>query len=76
LHINKLSTSNDKKLDKILSKHATVFKGLGKLKDVKVQLNIDQDQTPKIQPNRRIPFHICNNVKKVLEELEHEDVIE
>jgi hypothetical protein len=76
LHINKLSTTNDKKLDKILSKHATVFKGLGKLNDVKVQLNIDQDQTPKIQPNRRIPFHIRNKVKNALEELEQEDVID
>ena len=76
LHINKLSTTNDKNLDKILSKHATVFKGLGKPNDVKVQLNIDQDQTPKIQPNRRIPFHIRNKVKNALEELEQEDVIE
>ena len=75
MHINKLSTTNDKKLDKILSKHATVFKGLGKLHDViKEQLNIDQDQTPKIQPNRRIPFHIRNKVKNALEELEQEDV--
>jgi hypothetical protein len=76
LHINKLSTTNDKKLDKILSKHTTVFKGLGKLNDVKLQLYIDQDQTPKIQPNRRIPFHIRNKVKNALEELEQEDVIE
>ena len=54
-----------------------VFKGLGKLHDViKVQLNIDQDQTPKMQPNRRIPFHIRNKVKNALEELEQEDVIE
>jgi hypothetical protein len=76
LHINKLSTTNDNNLNKILSKHATVFKGLGKLNDVKVQLNIDQDQTPKIQPNRRIPFHIRNKVKNALEALEQEDVIE
>ena len=37
-----MSTTKDKKLDKILSKHATVFTGLGKLNDIKIKLNIDQ----------------------------------
>jgi hypothetical protein len=46
LNINKLSTTNDKIFDKILSKHTTVFKVLGKLNDVKIQLYIDRDQTP------------------------------
>ena len=36
LHINKLSNNKDKKLDRILAKHATVFEGLGKLNDVKI----------------------------------------
>ena len=51
LHINKLSNTNDKRLDKLLTKHATVFKVLGKLKDVQIKLNIDHEQNPKIQPN-------------------------
>ena len=52
------------------------FTGLGKLNDVKIKLNIDQDKTPKVQPNRRTLFHIRNKVKNALEELEQEDVIE
>ena len=69
LHINRLSNTNDKRLDKILTKHATVIKGLGKLKDVQIKLNIDHEQNPKIQPTRRIPFHIHDKVKYVLEVL-------
>ena len=76
LHINKLSNTKDKKLDKILTKHATVFEGLGKLNDVTIKLNIDPEQTPKTQPTRRIPFHIRDQVKHALEALEQDDVIE
>ena len=76
LHINKLSNNNDRKLDRILAKHATVFEGLGKLNDVKIKLNIDRDQASKSQPTRRIPFHIRDKVKHALEALEQDDVIE
>ena len=63
-------------LDKILTNHATVFKGLGKLKDVQIKLNIDHEKSPKIQPTQRIPFHIRDKVKYALEVLEQDDVIE
>ena len=67
LHLNKIKsapntvnkTIKDAKLSKLLSKHKEVFNGLGKLKDHTVKLNIDKEITPTAQPQRRIPFHIC-----------------
>ena len=76
LHLHKVSTTKDNKLDAILHKHAKVFHGLGKLKGDKVKLNIDKDHTPKAQPQRRIPFHIRADVQHALEELQQQDIIE
>jgi uncharacterized protein (DUF2249 family) len=77
LHLNKVSTTKDNKLDAILRKHATVFNGLGRLlKGDKMKLNIDKDHTPKVQPQQRIPFHICEDVQRALEELQQQDIIE
>jgi hypothetical protein len=76
LHVNKLTESKDAKIDEILSKHAKVFSGLGKLKGEQVKLNIDQHQPPKTQPQRRIPYHIREKVQAALEELEKSDIIE
>ena len=84
LHLNKIKSSpsvvnktiKDAKLSKLLSKHREVFKGLGKLKDHKVKLNIDKEKTPTAHPQRRIPFHICEKVGEALKELESEGIIE
>ncbi len=38
--------------------------------------NIDKDHTPKVQPQQRIPFHICEDVQRTLEELQQQDIIE
>ena len=67
LHLNKIKsapnivnkTIKDAELSKLLSKHKEVFKGLGKLKDHKAKLNIDKEIILTAQPQRRIPFHIC-----------------
>jgi hypothetical protein len=75
LHLNHVTTKDDN-LDKILGKHTKVFHGLGKLKGVTVKLDIDKDQIPKAQPQRRIPYHIRNKVQDALKALEKEDVIE
>ena len=76
LHLHKVSSTKDNKLDAILNKHANVFNGLGKLKGDKIKLNIDKDHTPKAQPQRRIPFHIRADIQRALEELEQQDIIE
>ena len=68
LHVNKLSQvsanvkSTDPKLKKLLNKHASVFTGLGKLKNQNVKLSIDESVLPKAQPQRRIPYHIRDKV--------------
>ena len=64
LHLHKVSSTNDNKLDGILNKHANVFNGLGKLKDDKIKLNIDKEHTPKAQPQRRVPFHIRADIQR------------
>ncbi|CAB4006435.1 Retrovirus-related Pol poly from transposon [Paramuricea clavata] len=76
LYLNKVSMTKDKKLGKILDKHAKVFSDLGKLKGEKVELNIDKEHAPKAQPQRRIPYHIREDVKCALSELEQQDIIE
>ncbi|XP_065058440.1 uncharacterized protein K02A2.6-like [Rhopilema esculentum] len=75
LHLNTLSR-NDTQIDEILNKYPEVFDGLGKLKDDTVTLSIDHSQTPKIQPQRRIPYHMRQKVKEALKKLEKEDTIE
>ena len=76
LHLHKVSSTNDNKLDGILEKHAKVFNGLGKLKGDKIKLNMDKEHTPKAQPQRRIPFHIRADIQRALEELEQQHIIE
>ena len=41
-----------------------------------MKLNIDKEQAPKAQPQRRIPYHIREEVKCALSELEQQDIIE
>ena len=76
VHLNKLSETNDKKLDSIINKHSNVFNGLGKLKRETVKLNIDKNQTPRAQRQRRIPYHIRDKVQTALKQLEEQDIIE
>ena len=63
LHLDKLSETNDKKLDSIINKHSNVFNGLGRLQGETVKLNIDKNQTPRAQRQRRIPYHIRDKVQ-------------
>ena len=75
LHINQVKTK-DGSIDNILQKHSKVFDGLGKLKDTKISLSIDVNKAPKVQPQRRIPYHVRQKVKTALKELEEQDIIE
>ncbi|CAB4036769.1 Hypothetical predicted protein [Paramuricea clavata] len=53
-----------------------LFNGVGKLKDHKVKLHIDESIPPVAQTHRRIPFHLRKQVEKKLEEMEKDDIIE
>ena len=60
----------------IMTEFKDVFHGVGKLKDYKIKLHIDNNVQPVAQPHRRIPFQVRKQVEKKLEELEANDIIE
>lgn len=76
IHVNKISTQSDSKVENMVKKYDTLFNGLGKLKAEPVKLNIDRETAPKAQPQRRIPYHIREKVGEALKELEDSDIIE
>ena len=51
----------------MLDQYPELFNGVGKLKDFKVKLHIDESVTPVAQTTRRVPFHIRKDVEKQLE---------
>ena len=57
-------------------RYPTLFQGIGKLKDVEVQLHINEAVTPVAQQPRRIPFHIRQKVEAELLSLEKKGIIE
>ena len=54
---------------KLLEDYADLFNGLGKLKEKKVHLHIDENIPPIVQRYRRVPFY----VRKDIEELKAKD---
>ena len=60
----------------LLKKYPELFQGIGKLKDTKIKLHIDENVPPVAQHHRRIPFHMREKVEKELERLERLDIIE
>ena len=61
LNINQLANIHTlvapSKLDKVLDKHALLFKeGIGMLRHVKIKLQVNQDVPPKCFKARSIPF--------------------
>ena len=74
LHINQIKESplsHD-----IENKFPDLFNGIGRLKDVEVQLHIDSTVEPVAQRARRIPFHIRKKVETELSNLEQQGIIE
>ena len=49
--------------------------GVGKLRDCKVKLRVDETVEPVVQRQHRIPFHIRKKVEAELDHLEEEDII-
>jgi transposase InsO family protein len=67
-----LSTSTDA----LITQFSDLFDGLGKLKDVQVELHIDETVPAVAQPHRRIPFHVRKQLEEQLERDEKSGVIE
>lgn len=61
---------------KLVEEYADIFQGIGKLKSEGVQIHIDPEAKPTVQPHRRIPFHIRRKVECELDALEKAGIIE
>ena len=59
-----------------LPKRYKCFSGLGKLRDFKLKLHIDESILPVAQQARRIPFNLRDKVEREIENLLEADVIE
>lgn len=60
----------------IFSEFRECFEGVGKLKDFKAKLHIDETVKPVAQRPRPVPFGIREKKEKKLEELAKADIIE
>ena len=67
-----------KRLEKLITSYwQTLFTGeIGKLKDTKIKLHINDKIPPVAQAERRIPFALRKKVQKEIEHLEQQDIIE
>ena len=69
-------TSGSSKAEQLCQTYSSIFEGIGKLKDVEVDLHIDPNAQPVQQPHRRIPFHVRKDVEKELKSMMDNDLIE
>ena len=53
-----------------------IFEGIGKLKDCKIMLHINENIKPMSQTHRRQPFHTRKKVEAEIEKLLQQDIIE
>ncbi|XP_011697755.1 PREDICTED: uncharacterized protein K02A2.6-like [Wasmannia auropunctata] len=63
-------------ISKIDEREESVFEGIGKLKDFRLVLPIDNSCVSMAQPVRRIPFKIRDKIKNEIEKLLKADIIE
>ena len=63
-------------VEELLGKFSDTFEGIGKMKGIKVDLNIDADVKPVAQPLRRIPFSVRPKIGEEVRRLQEEDIIE
>ena len=74
---NEMPRQIERNADALLKEFPRLFSGkLGKIKDVKVKLDIDDTVRPVRQSQRPIPFHLRAAVEKELLQQEAEGIIE
>ena len=66
----------DNSVEQLVLEYAELFTGLGKLKDYKVHLHIDDTIQPVAQMHRRIPFHVRKDLEAQLKADEDLGVIQ
>ena len=60
----------------IASEYHCLFHGIGKHKNAKVKIRVDESVTPVAQVNPRIPYHYQDKLKEQLQKLEEAGVVE
>ena len=60
----------------MLEKYNDRFQGIGKLKRIQVDLNVDHDFKPVTQPPRRQPFSVRQKMEEEIKHLIDQDIIE
>ena len=63
-------------ISKLVGEYADLFKGIGKMKGVQVDLHIDSAILYVAEPLRRIPFSVRPKLEEELEKLMADDIIE
>lgn len=63
-------------VDELLEEFKDRFVGMGKLKGVQVDLNVDPGVKPVGQPPRRQPFSVRQKMEEELQHLLEQDIIE
>ena len=76
IDIAAVGTSSQTIGEALQEKYPEVFSGVGKLKDRTVQLHIDPNVKPVVQPIRRTPFSLRSKVEEKVKELIDLDIIE
>ena len=67
---------NEKSTESLLEEYKDRFSGIGKMAKTEVKLHINPDIQPIQQKQRRIPFHLRNDLEDELNRLENLDIIE
>ena len=63
-------------LNEVLENYKDRFQGIGKLKGIQVDLNVDPDFKPVAQPPRRQPFSVRQKMEEEIQHLIDRDIIE
>ena len=63
-------------LNEVLEKYEDWFQGIGKLKGIQVDLNVDPDLKPVAQPPRRQSFSVRQKMEEEIKHLIDQDIIE
>ena len=69
-------TNNDSEINNIITEYKDVFQGLGKMKNIKISFDINENIPPVSQHLRKIPYHMRKKVETKIKELMDLDIIE
>ena len=65
-----------KSVHQLLNRFPQCLKGVGKLKNYQVKFDIDESVRPAAHPPRPVPFHLKSQLRKELDKMLHDGIIE